>query len=511
MQNLSIFRYFMVPDQHEGKFYEYSEENFNLFDTALSERFEALLQTSKTNSFKAQALQQHISSTSRKNFHYQTLHKALEEIAVLYNWDRPLMHSPVKKFGKSSALNAIYIITKLPNDNQELCRFLGKPKSKGTYKHKDIYDKIFNQHTSRAILNVFKSEPNINVNVIDTAMWRKNVNPQTEEAVVVKNNFKKCLFQLHGNVIPVEAFRREPCIKEYESPHSTPAILNMYGEITEKHVKSHEINVICQDMNFVMNCNESSHQHSIIICGFFKKTKTLLGLMANTKTLIWPKEKSVSTKAMSHFMLSQNYCAIIKSNDKFGIWNAVDANVFSLKLLGPESSAICSMLIESNPMETIDKLWMEDYKKLSSQDNVNIFTQVKNQEKTNFFNGNVLESTFVSESKPFQKYTKKLTANIPKMTESVTTNLLKKSYLPHSLSHGNKTSGNDMIRRKSSEESVTSNKGLKESSNSQPRGPRSRGAELLRLGSKNAELRRSSNEEFKENTITQAQQKPINR
>ena len=120
----------MVPDQHEGKFYEYSEENFNLFDTALSERFEALLQTSKTNSFKAQALQQHISSTSRKHFHYQTLHKALEEIAVLYNWDRPVMHSPVKKFGKLSALNAIYIITKLPNDNQELCRFMGRQKRK---------------------------------------------------------------------------------------------------------------------------------------------------------------------------------------------------------------------------------------------------------------------------------------------------------------------------------------------------------------------------------------------
>ena len=509
----------MVPDQHEGKFYEYSEENFNLFDTALSERFEALLQTSKTNSFKAQALQQHISSTSRKHFHYQTLHKALEEIAVLYNWDRPVMHSPVKKFGKLSALNAIYIITKLPNDNQELCRFMGKPKMKGTYKHKDIFDKIFNQHSNRTILNVFKSEPNINVNIIDTAMWRKNAYFESEETVLVKNNFKKCLFQLHGNVIPVEAFRREPCNKEYESPHSTPAILNVYGETTEKHVKTHEINVICQDMTFVMNCNESSIQHSIIICGFFKKSKTLLDLMANTNTLIWPKEKSVSIKTMSHFMLTQNYCGIIKSNDKFGIWNVADANVFSLKLLGPESSAICSMLIESsNPMEQrIDRLGMEEYKKLSiSQENVKIFTQVKNnRDKTNFFNGNVLESAFVSESKPFQKYTKKLTtSNIPKMTsESVTTNLLKKSYLPHALSHGNKTT-NDMIRRKSSEESVASIKGgLKESTNSQPtRGPRmSRGAELLRLGSKNAELRRSSNEEFKENTTSQAQQKPTNR
>lgn len=71
----------MVPDQHQGKFYELGEDAFDLLDNALSERFEALLQTSKTNNFEAAALEQHMKSIGHKS-HYQTLYKALEEIAV---------------------------------------------------------------------------------------------------------------------------------------------------------------------------------------------------------------------------------------------------------------------------------------------------------------------------------------------------------------------------------------------------------------------------------------------
>ena len=151
LQNLAQFsfrfysstEYFMVPHQNETKFQELNEDQFDLLETALSDRFEALLQTSKTNSFNSNALQQHILSSSRKQ--YLTLQKALEEIAILYHWDRPLMHSPVKLNGKlNEALNAIYVFTKLPDNNEELCQFMGKPKIKRkTINHKYIYDHIF--------------------------------------------------------------------------------------------------------------------------------------------------------------------------------------------------------------------------------------------------------------------------------------------------------------------------------------------------------------------------------
>ena len=302
-----------------------------------------MLQTSKTNTFAAKDLQQHISSLNRK-FHFQTLHKALEEIAVLYNWDRPIMHSPVKKFGKKTALNSVYVFTKLPNDNDELNQFMGKPKIKRTFTHKDIFEKIFNQ-SNRTILNVIRSDADININVVDTSTWRKNFN-LNPEAMMVKNHFKKCLFQLHGNVIPIDAFRIETCQKRYENPHSTSAVINVYSDSVFQRTKTHSTEIKFEDLTFSMNCNQPIE--NIIVCGFFKKTKSLMDMMSNSKTLIWPKKNSASIKNMSHYMQIQDYCAIFKSNDKYGIANVIDGTVFSVKILPPESSVICSLLIEGN-------------------------------------------------------------------------------------------------------------------------------------------------------------------
>ena len=472
----------MVPDQHEGKFFEYGEETFNNFDMALSERFESLLQTSKTNSFNAADLEQHISSNSRK-FHYQTLHKALEEIAVLYNWDRPLMNSPVKKFGKNTALNSVYIFTKLPNDHEELNRFMGKPKMKRQFNHKDLYDKIFN-HSNRKVLNVFRSDADININIVDTALWRKNLN-LTSEAVTVKNSFKKCLFQLHGNVIQVEAFRVESCLKNYENPHSSSAILNVYSDFVFQRSKIHSVNVICPDINFSMNCNEPTLE-SVIICGFFQMTKSLLDLQSDGRSFtIWPKQLSASVKSMSHFMRTQNYVAVVKANENYGIWSAIDGNVFTLKLLLKESNIICSLLLESNIKATKEVF---DFAKYDDID----FTKKSEDQKIDskhYFDGNSLESAFVTETKPFSKYVGHLKSLTTKKEEA-SIQMLKKSYLPHV----------NAMRRKSSEESVNSSKGQLKSETRPTNHGRSRAEKLLRLGSKNAELRRNSNEEYKESS-----------
>ena len=93
--------YFMVPDQLKPTFFELGEESLDNLETALLERFERLMQNSKTNTFNAEGLRQHIESVGHKS-HSQTLRKALEEIAVLYNWDNPMLHSPVKKMRGTS-------------------------------------------------------------------------------------------------------------------------------------------------------------------------------------------------------------------------------------------------------------------------------------------------------------------------------------------------------------------------------------------------------------------------
>ena len=71
----------MVPDQLQPTFFELGEESLDNLETALLERFERLMQNSKTNAFNAEGLKQHIESFGHKS-HSQTLRKALEEIAV---------------------------------------------------------------------------------------------------------------------------------------------------------------------------------------------------------------------------------------------------------------------------------------------------------------------------------------------------------------------------------------------------------------------------------------------
>ena len=112
------------------------------------------------------------------------------------------------------------------------------------------------------------------------------------------------------------------------------------------------------------------------------------------------------------------------------------------------------------------------------------------------FNGEALESAFVSEAKTFTKYTNRL-KSLSKPESTL--DKLKKSYLPHALN----------MRRKSSEESVTSNKGSKESDVSKR--DTIRGKELVRLASKTAELRRNSNEEYKDNQAKVSIQKQTTR
>ena len=71
----------MVPDQLQPTFFELGEESLDNLETVLSERFERLMQNSKSNAFNSKGLKQHIEGAGHKP-HCQTLRKALEEIAV---------------------------------------------------------------------------------------------------------------------------------------------------------------------------------------------------------------------------------------------------------------------------------------------------------------------------------------------------------------------------------------------------------------------------------------------
>ena len=268
--------YFMVPDQFQPKFYEVGEETFDNLETILSERFERLIQDSKTNTYNADGLRQHIESESHKS-HSQTLRKALEEIAVLYNWDNPMLHSPVKKVRGTSRgripsistkdKNIVYVFTRLPNNNLELSKFLGKnPRHNKRYRHQDIFDEIFNQSQNQGtshintstkkslILNSFKNQDNpISLSVIDTAsFYEKQENgiysDKKNESFDknVKHSFEKCFRNLNGTIISIGCFdsdlyqvkRKGEVLKRYDQ-YSVPlsSIFQTYSKESKDHTR----------------------------------------------------------------------------------------------------------------------------------------------------------------------------------------------------------------------------------------------------------------------------------
>ena len=528
MQNLAHFsfrfysstEYFMVPDQHaDAKFQELNEDQFDSLENALSDRFEALLQTSKTNSFNSSALQQHISSFSHKP-QYLTLQKALEEVAILYNWDRPLMHSPVKINGKLNApLNAVYVFTRLPDNNEELCHFMGKTDgSKRRFNHKDIYDRIFNGR-NRSMSNIFKGDAQINVNIVDTSSYRTRLPDQTanpEDYGTVKNDFRKCLFQLHGTVIPVDAFMSKNCAKNFQNPHPTCSMLTNYSSTDNlsnergksRHVfleidsAKNEVLKVTSNEQIEQQQGGSSPNNYFKLLTFVKPNPSLVSNPDyENQVFLWPNNESTVAKKpmikLTHYMISQNYNAIFKcsATGRYALLTALEESLLLLKIMSPKLSDLVGLMMVDSPTSNrfpwasvdLESIFRE---KMAVNHGSNLPPQ-NSKPDLSYFRGGLVESSALPESQPFcgiinrVKKSSKQSSNDSEMLMT-----LKKSYLPkHIVSTADENQKSIKIRRKTSEESVSSNKSGNNSNKS-----RSRGAELLRLGSKNAELRRNSHE-----------------
>ena len=210
------FSYFVVPHEQKTDFLDFSSESLEKLDSALEGRFEALLQGSgKTSSYDPVDLDKHIKrqpAGSQAN----SLRKALEEVAILYSWDRPMLQSPVKIRGISgmggsgglgtddeSSKNLVYIISKIPDNSSEVTAFLGK-RAKTV---RDVQEALFNQ--KRLVTNLKDSE--IKVSVVDTSQpgGRGLASTNCEASALdpkTKELFEKALRSMvRGTVLPASA------------------------------------------------------------------------------------------------------------------------------------------------------------------------------------------------------------------------------------------------------------------------------------------------------------------
>ena len=168
-----------------------SADSYEELSDALSDHFERVIAADgaggAATSFSADNLERHYEAAVANErgrarpraSEAENLAKALQEIAVLYDWDRPNLHSPVKSSRtQKSVRNVIAVFTKVPssqvrhlhrqsniccqcdsNFQKELETFFG---GKKRVKASDVQSDIFKGCK-------FKSDSGIGVNLIDTS------------------------------------------------------------------------------------------------------------------------------------------------------------------------------------------------------------------------------------------------------------------------------------------------------------------------------------------------------
>ena len=482
--------YFLVPENQHGfdKFQEFSEDSFDVMDNALSERFETLLQTSKTNSFKCEDFKHHISSSSSAlKCHSVYLQKALEEVAVMYHWDRPLLHSPVKNQGKLGPIvNAIYVFTKLPRTNGELGCFLGKSSIKRQLNQRDLHDKVFNA-SKKSCLNLLKGDnAGVSLNVIDTDDLRVHM---INEDGAIKCLFKKSLSSFRGNVIPINAFcsKRISCNlnnatenNPYSALTVTTSYLDQVGGDQKVAKLVYSVSVQFKNQSFQLQSNENSIQ-ALTIQSFVKDLPEIVHGVINCHLLWNGQGQSGGIHDLTHFMLTNSCSGVVRygltdgQTFGIGIMKVVDETSLVLQLVNDQMSSLISALTLDNPQ--VQALQ-------GSRTKLNTQLKIRSNLASNLdsFRGCFFETSHLPSTRPFDDLLER-SKKAAKDNEDELMEMVRKAYLPH------KTMG-----RQTSEESLSSNKSSNQGNN---KTSMSRGAELLRLGSRTAELRRGSSEDLR--------------
>lgn len=185
-------------------FREFREEHLDSMMNELSSHFEQIAETwFWPNSPQPSQYRKHLTNEKRKCNAHQWF-QALEEIALLYEWDRPDLESPVKKFNESQmgpkpAANLVYVLSKLPHDSSEMGQFFGS--SRDQWSSREIFQQLFDRKSAKTLTNVFKGDADVRVNIVDTGCLfePRNGPPLYLEA------FQKALKTFKGQVID---FRR---------------------------------------------------------------------------------------------------------------------------------------------------------------------------------------------------------------------------------------------------------------------------------------------------------------
>ena len=185
----SSTEYFSVPPQLTGDWNDLTLSTWEAMEDSLVDRFDSILAG-------VQRTKPGDSLVGRKT-QAAALCKVLEEVSALYSWDRPALHSPVKKGRKAEQKlgNAVVVMTRLPEDMKELDRFLGA----GARKKKPTVREVVDTFISNLIKSQFSGELNIALHILDTG---EGMGVERSE---VAQLFNRALKEMRGGVLPLSS------------------------------------------------------------------------------------------------------------------------------------------------------------------------------------------------------------------------------------------------------------------------------------------------------------------
>ena len=401
---------------------------------------------------------------------------------------------------------------------------------------------MFNQSSNgsnvKNIINVFKGEANVRVNVIDTSsLYRNDVDVDKR----VKIAFHRCLKQFRGGVISAKVF--EPDVQKraqnFPAAHSikVSTLISAYiSEENDKRTKS----VTTRHGSLKFNINDST----IIVLNFepmcgnnndFISGKThlsLRGLVSDNifpvdqhfeaHFFVWPSRDQPSWSNLFDRMRQSHQKLLIGfGEDKLGVVSPTFDDVAILSLLNREDSAfylLITHLKKNSNRSAADHCLPENVQLLLDREietglNFSPAERFDDKSKMFPFQGDCFDSCKVPETTPFRDVIDRIKSSSNKLRRTKMQEL-QRAYVPARVSclmdkkMGRRSSESQEMgfSRPRSEDSLTASQISSRSKTL------SRGAELMRLGSKNAELRRHSSEDtsgFAGKSGSVASSKPI--
>ena len=389
--------------------------------------------------------------------------------------------------------------------------------------------KVFNQGCGNSkvknIINVFKGDANVKVNVIDTSSLYRSNSADGDNVVTfdrrVKTAFHRCMKLFRGGVISASAFEQD--VRKFPAAHSIKVSTLLSAYVSEEEGKRSKPGLLKvngeKNLAASLNFEPMGESSADVACG--KCHLSLRGLVPETvfpvdqhfeaHFSVWPpRDQPAWTGIFDRMRLNRQKLLVGFGDEKLGVISATFNDVGVLSLLSKEDSSFYLLITRLKKLTDQSDVTLPESVQLLVKTEIdnNLVSpppaepcnSSSNTDKILPFQADCFDSCKVPESTPFCDVINWIKTSKVEQKRVKLKQEMQRAYLPARVSflmdkkmgrRPSESAADSGFSRPRSEDSVAS----QISARSKTIGRGGRGAELMRLGSKNAEMRRHSSED----------------